>query len=148
MNNWISMEASVGLHCDLFDSNSRILNKSKYESLDEGFRYYVGQCEEQYQPAHTLNNENSLNFIDIEKRYFTTHPQTPSPFKNDSLSSNANDHRDWAASQNLSKRGLKQLASLLLQTLLKKPFSSHREVAEQMEKHLMHPDLHSVVTFV
>lgn len=98
MNNWISMEASVGLHCDLFDSNSRFLNKSKDESLDEGFRYYVGQCEEQYQPAHTLNNENSLNFIDIEKRYFTTHPQTPSPFKNDSLSSNANDHRDWAAS--------------------------------------------------
>lgn len=82
MNNWINMEASVGLHCELFDSNSRLLNKLKDESISEGFRYYQGQFEEQCQPTHPFSIDNTINFADIEKRHFSTNQQTPSPLKN------------------------------------------------------------------
>lgn len=48
------------------------------------------------------------------------------------MSQSAHDRTNWADTDQLFKRGLKNLASLLLQTIIKKRFSSHNEVAEEI----------------
>jgi|JI9StandDraft_1071089.scaffolds.fasta_scaffold91273_2 hypothetical protein len=83
MSNWMNMEASVGLNCELFDSNSRLGNRIRDESISEGFRYYPGQYEEQCQPTNPFSIENTINFSDIDKqRFFSTSQRSPSPAKN------------------------------------------------------------------
>ena len=129
MSHLISMEASMGLHCDLFDSNRSNLNKLKEESFSEGFRYYSGPYEEQFQPTNPFSMDNTINFTDIDKKFFTPNPVCSSPLKLSSHSPNTEERREWAARDHSSKRGLKQLASLLMKTLHKKGFTSHSEVA-------------------
>lgn len=147
MLNGFNMESSMGLHCDLFDSNKSIFNKVRDESISEGFKYCFGQYEEPYPPTNLLSSENTINFADIEKRLFNSNPNTP-PYEGSSvMSQSAQDRMNWADTDQLLKRGLKNLASLLLQTLIRKRFSSHNEVAEEIERHLMIHDMHGIVLF-
>ena len=127
--NWISMEASVGLHCELFDSNSRFLGKIKEEEISQGFRFYTGDAEENYHPINYFSNENTLNFIDLQQRFNTDKQSTNTPLHN-LIHSIHFEEKYWAPNETNSKRGLKHLASLLLKAFEKKKFTSVGEVLE------------------
>ena len=123
------MEASVGLHCELFDSNSRFLGKIKEEEISSGFRFYAGDADENYHPLNYFLNDNTLNFADLHQRYNSDKQSTNTPFHN-LIHSLRLEENYWAPNETLCKRGLKHLASLLLKAFLKKKFTSLGEVIE------------------
>lgn len=123
------MEASLGLQCELFDSNSRFLGKIKEEEISEGFRFYSGDADEHYQPFNYFFNDNTLNFTDLQQRFNTDKQSTNTPLHN-LIHSIHFEENYWAPSETHSKKGLKQLASLLLKAFLKKKFTSWGEVVE------------------
>lgn len=119
---WANLDQSVGFSFELYDSNSRALCKVKEESVslirpqDESNLYSV-----------PFNIDQTVNFADLERSYRvrTDLAQLPSdrPLPN-FFHENFQDQ--------LARKGLKYLASLLLSTLRRKKFSSHREVAEEI----------------
>ena len=67
------------MHCDLFDSNSRFLSKPTDEDNSEGFRFYTGDCDEQY-PLHHPHGEHTLNFADLQHCLLAAQPPSHTPF--------------------------------------------------------------------
>ena len=137
-SNWISMQSSVGFHCQLFDSNSRFLSRIKEEEISDGFKFYTGECEEVYQPTHPFSIDNTINFSDINQRLIQKQ-QLPIPVPT-FLPTFDIDEIDWAPNDHLYKRGLKHLASLLLKSFFKKRFSVLGEVVEEIESQLLCPN--------
>jgi hypothetical protein len=130
----------MGLHCELFDSNSRFLSKLRDDDNSEGFRFYTGDCEEQY-PSNPFS-EHTLNFMDLQHRLLSAHPP-PLPLLR-ALPSDP-EEPDCAPNDMLYKRGLKSLASLLLKSFFKRRFSSLGEVIREIESQLLPSPLHSSV---
>lgn len=130
------MEASVGLHCELFDSNSRFLSKLREEDISEGFRFYTGECDEPYPPLNHFSHDNTLNFADIQQRLSSEKHNTNTPFHH-LIRSIDTEEVDWAPNDSHYKRGLKNLASLLLKAFHKKRFTSLAEVIEEIESQLL-----------
>jgi len=76
--------------------------------------------------------DDTINFANLDRKNLG-YPQPPPQIINTIISKEEiNESSDWAAEENISKKGLKNLAVLLLRTIHKKQFSSHREVAEEI----------------